>query len=118
MRGFLIWRYEDAHANAAERLVSLLEFLGMETHEPLINDAVEYASFENMQRLERSAAAPRYKSSGFRIFATGSRDNPNAYHVRKGKVHGYREELSEDFAKRMEIRVTAEMPDCFGYARR
>ena len=116
VRGFLIWRYEDARAQASEHLLSLLKFLGLQPRELLIKRAVEFASFENMQRLERSGEPPRYKSSGFAIFATGSRDNLNAYHVRKGKIRGYRDEISEEFAKRMEIRIATEMPACFGYS--
>jgi hypothetical protein len=33
---------------------------------------------------------PRYRSSGYEIFAGGSRDSPEAFHVRKGMVAGYR----------------------------
>lgn len=113
---FLLWRYEDARTAPAKALGETLAFLGEPVDEARIADAADYASFDNMRSMELSGRQPVYRSSGLAIFATGDASNPDALHVRKGKVGGWRDELPPSAAARFEARVRSEMPDLYGYS--
>jgi hypothetical protein len=115
VRQLFLWRYEDATADPVAVLARLLEFLGESIALDLVVKAVAYGSFDNMKAIEASGTLPVFKSSGFRIFATGNPSNPNAFHVRKGAVGGYRHELPPLVLDRLERRVAREMPALFGY---
>jgi hypothetical protein len=110
-----ILRYEDLRADTPAAFRALLGFLGIEPDEQLLAEAVEYASFDSMKQMEKAGAGPSYKSSGYDVFATGDRSNPDAYHVRKGQVGGYREYLDPQAAQRWEQRVADEMDPVYGY---
>jgi hypothetical protein len=112
---FFLWRYEDALTNSLQQLGRLLEFLGEPVQSNLVARAVAFASFDNMRALELSRTQPVYKSSGFRIFATGDNSNPDALHVRKGKAGGYRDEIAPAMVKDLEHRISIGMPEYFGY---
>jgi hypothetical protein len=115
--GFSFWRYEDARLDPAGCFGRFLEFLGEEVDPSALDDAVEFASFENLKALETSGQKDIvYKSSGLYVFGSTSNDNPNALHVRKGKIAGYRDELPPALVAELEQRVKAEMPALFGYS--
>ncbi len=88
-----LWRYECARANPLGGLEELVRFLQWPYCEKVAESAVEYASFDNMKRMEHEGESILYSSSGFNIFGDGDRENPNAYHVRKGEIGGFRHEL-------------------------
>jgi hypothetical protein len=96
-------------------LTRLLGFAGVPVDETIVAHAVERSSFQSMRRLELSGSAPRYRSSGAGVFATGDVREPNALHVRKGTVGGYRDELDPGAAAALEQRIGAEMPPWYGY---
>ena len=111
-----IWRYEAAAADPARELAAALYFLGETISAESIQAATQEASFANMQRLESAGTQPIYKSSGFPIFATGDRGNPDAMHVRQGRVGGYRDHLSAAHIAAFERQISAHMPRAFGYS--
>jgi hypothetical protein len=108
-------RYEDLRADTVSEFRALLGFLGIEPDEALLTEAVEYSSFDSMKAMEKAGSGPTYKSSGYVVFATGDRSDPNAYHVRKGQVGGYREHLDDDAAERLEQQIADRMPAVYGY---
>jgi len=110
-----IVRYEDLRADTERQCQWMLEFIGAPLDRAALATAIEYASFESMKRMERGSSAPRYRASGFNIFATGSRDNPNAYHVREGRVGGYRDHLSVDDCARFQERISRQLDPVYGY---
>lgn len=111
-----IWRYEDARRKPVDSFVELLTFLGEVVRAHAIDEAVDYASFENLSAIERSGKRDIvYKSSGLYVFGSEVGGDSNAMHVRKGKVGGYKEELSPEMAAQLEARVRSEMPEFFGY---
>jgi hypothetical protein len=67
----------------------ILEFIGTPGSEDQIKDAVAFASYENMRRLEEEDAF------GNKRLVPGDRGNPNSYKVRRGKVGGYRDYFSD-----------------------
>lgn len=112
---FHIWRYEDAQLNPNETFGNLLKFLEEPIDQNLVQDATEYASFSNMKALEASGDQPVYKSSGLPIFATGDAANPDAHHVRKGQVGGWRREVSPSDAALLEARIGGALSSFYGY---
>ena len=110
-------RYEDLSRDTAGQLKGVLEFLGIAIDPGLVNDAVRFSSFSNMKKLEASGNAPKYRSSGLDVFATGDKGNPDAYHVRRGLIGGYREYLSEDARVEFETRVARNLHGWYGYDR-
>lgn len=109
-------RYEDLKRDAADQLTRLLKYLRIDPDPKLILRAVDFASFDNMRAIEDSGKAPKYRSSGFPIFATGDRANPNARHVRDGKVGGYGAHLSADDAALFVATINRELDPVFGYS--
>lgn len=116
-RGLHLLRYEDLRADAQGALRDLLRFVGIPMDPAALSAAVDRASFASMRRLELSGAPPRYRSSGASVFATGDPTQADALHVRRGTVGGYRDYLEPAAASAMEARVTAGMPDWYGYRR-
>ncbi|WP_170267158.1 sulfotransferase domain-containing protein [Youhaiella tibetensis] len=112
---FLCARYEDTHRDTTGQLSRLVAFLEERVDENAIRDAVSFSSFENLKGLEASGTRLVYKSSGFHAFGDGDRSNPDAFHIRNGKVAGYRTELPPEIIADLEERVQAEMPQIYGY---
>jgi hypothetical protein len=57
-----------------------------------------------------------YQSSGYSIFATGDIDKtPEAFHVRKGQIGGFREYLSEIDIEFLGWVMKDKMPEWYGY---
>jgi alcohol sulfotransferase len=115
-RPIRLLRYEDLHADAPDTIRGVLSFVGVEPDEAAVAEAVERSSFSSMRRLELSGAPPRYRSSGLEVFATGDPHQPDALHVRKGTVGGYRDELDDETAATLEARVAEGMPAWYGYS--
>ncbi len=115
--GFFLLRYEELRRDTPGTFCRLLRFLGVEADGRLVGEAVAFASFDNMKRLESSSGRSlRYRSSGAEVFATGDPENPEACHVRKGKVGGYREYLDERTVMRYEERLACDTGRWLGYA--
>ena len=93
-RAFRAVRYEDLRADPVAGLTETLAFLGATDIEAkCIEEAVEYARFENMRRLEQTGAF----ASG--VLRPGEGGGESALKTRRGVVGGHRDELSaEDLA--------------------
>jgi hypothetical protein len=111
----LLVRYEDLRRDPAGQFERVLEFIGAQLDPAAVEAAVERTSFSRMQELERSGRGPRYASSGLGIFATGDPADPNAFHVRRGEIGGYRDELPPNVLPDYERRVAAAMGGRYGY---
>ncbi len=88
-KDFLLLRYEDIQANPEASLESVLKFIGVEniSHQ-IITNAVNFAHFDNMKELERSG------NYNWRLSSPNPEDQ-ESYKVRKGKVGGYVDYLSQ-----------------------
>jgi hypothetical protein len=108
-KDFTIVRYEALRASPAEHFRDLLAVLGETTPDmSIFQEALEFARFENMQKLE---AAGVFDS---KILHPGDVRDPESFKVRRGKVGGYREYLS---AEDLDYAVDAlrELDSRFGY---
>jgi hypothetical protein len=112
----MLWRYEDARVNTELSLREVLTFLQLPLVDELMSEAAMFGSFDNMKAMEKSRVPLRYRSSGFQIFASGDLSNPDGFHVRKGKVGGFRGELRPEDADRFEAIVRNRMSSRYGYS--
>jgi hypothetical protein len=106
----LVLQYEALRADPSAGLRRIGEFLNMNLTEAEIAAATAYADFENMQDLER-----RHVFSHFEMRPADLSD-PNSFKVRRGKIGGYRDELSPDVVAWMDEYVGQNLSDFFPYA--
>jgi len=100
---FFLLRYEDLKARPEEVLRQLADFMNIPANAAQISDAVEFASYDNMKKMEEKKT---FWLSGGRM-APGDRSNPNSYKVRRGKVGGYRDYFEDHQVEAID-RLTAE----------
>jgi hypothetical protein len=87
VRDIMVVRYEDMRTDPESVLKEVVDFLGTPGSEEQVNEAVAFAAYENMKKLEEQKA---FASSGRRLVAKDSK-NPNSFKVRRAKVGGYRD---------------------------
>ena len=109
LKGFHLVRYEDLHRDAAGELTRIFHYLGISppTVEQL-SEAVRYASFDNMQKMEASG------NFDGRLRAADPAD-PESRKVRQGKIGGFMDYLPEHIWQPMSQRIREELPPVFGY---
>jgi hypothetical protein len=109
VRFFMILRYEDLQHSPNYEIERLLKFMEIKNvSKEAIEEAIEYASFDNMQEMESKNTLNNEKLQAADL------DNPDSYKVRKGKVGNYKEELSSDDIAFMNNKMEGLYPD-FGY---
>jgi Sulfotransferase domain len=111
MSDLLVVRYEDLRAETERTLGRILSFFGTPGSEQEIRDAVTFASFENMKKLE---AGKTFRFSGGR-FAPRDRDDPNTFKVRRGKVSGYRDYFTAEQSAEIDALIDSRLSPVFGY---
>ncbi len=111
IRNHLVVRYEDMRADTAGELLRILEFFGCEIAETDVAHALEYASLDNMRKLETSNDL----SSSNRRLAPKDINNPDSFKVRRGKVGGYRDYFTEQELATIEDYISHHLVSGFGY---
>jgi Sulfotransferase domain len=113
IREFMIVRYEDLRAAPQATLGQVLHFLGTPATKAQIADAVEFASYDNMKRMEQQRV---FWLSGGRLVPK-DRSNPDSYKVRRGKVAGYREDFDPVQLAAIDALVETSLDPLYGYTR-
>jgi len=109
-KAFLLLRYEDLQADPHGELRRVLDFLGLaQIPDAVVKEAVEYASFANMQKIESGEKSQSYK------LKPGDPNDLNSYKVRRGKVGGYADELSPAQIETLDRKMASVFTDYFGY---
>jgi hypothetical protein len=116
VKDFLLVRYEDTSSNAHQALSRLLEFLAVPARDELLTQTVADSNFESMRNVELTGVVPKYRSSGLKIFATGDMNNPDSFHVRRGKVGGFRDYLEPREISQLSDHINRNLPEFFGYS--
>ena len=111
LNNFLIVRYEDLKSTPEVALTNIMEFLETATDQQTIAQAVEFSSFENMKKLEKSGT---YLLSGGRMLP-GDRNNPDSFKVRKGKVGGFKEHFNPQQVQQIEAMINQHLASVYGY---
>jgi hypothetical protein len=108
----LLVSYEELHRAAGETLRVVFEFLSdAALDENVVADAVSFASFGNLRRLEADGVFDgRYER-----LVPGDRDDPESFKVRRGEMGGYRRYLAPDDVAWIEERIAALQPSALGY---
>ncbi len=108
----LMMRYEDLRAEPETSLRRIAAYLGETFTDETYADAVAFASFDRLKQRE---------SENFfenRRLAPRDSGNPNSFKVRRGKVGGYRDYVTDEQAAAMEDRVRRDLSPLFGYGAR
>lgn len=88
---FLLIKYEDLHRDPHKTMKLVLEFIGVNDIETeIIDDAVKFSSFSNMKKMEKN------KEIKYKNMQPGNVNDDESYKVRKGKVSGYLDYLSQE----------------------
>jgi hypothetical protein len=111
MKAVLVVRYEDMRADPHATLARVVRFLGCPDDDTAVKDAVEYASVENMRKLETKKT---FWLAGSRMQAK-DQSNPDSFKVRRAKVGGYRDYFSDDEAARIDALVRETLAPVYGY---
>jgi hypothetical protein len=104
-----IVRYEDLRERTEETLAEIVTFFGLPFSQREIDEAVSFGSFENLRKLE---SAGFFRHGGLALVRP---DDPESRKVRRGKVGGYREDLTPAEAAEMERIVARRLSPVFGY---
>jgi hypothetical protein len=103
---FMMLRYEELKEDPQAKLRQMLEFIGEDDlDDALVARAVEQSSFDKMKQAEKG------RSSGSPWLNPGKRPTDKALKVRKGKVGGFRDELSEHDIRYLDDEIAAGLTD-------
>jgi hypothetical protein len=108
---YLLIRYEDLRADSAAQLRRIADFIGEQFSDAAYAEAVQFASFQNLQDKER-----RNFFDNRRLQAR-DQANPDSFKVRKGKVGGYREHFTESELAALDGMINTRLSPIFGYSR-
>ena len=109
-RGMLV-KYEELRAEPVPTLHKITKLMGEDFSEEEIRAAVEWGSFENLQKLETSGT---FSQGGMKLV---NAQDPSTYKVRRGKVGGYREDFDEAQVAELEALVRDNILPELGYCR-
>ena len=87
VKASVVVRYEDMRDDPGRELARILDFFGLSYSEDQLAEAVAFASYDNMKKLEQKNV---FRTHGQRL-VPGNRENPDSYKVRRAKVGGYRD---------------------------
>ncbi len=109
--GGLIIRYEDLKSDPVDTMTEVIEFLQEPFDREEIEHAVEFASFDNMRKLEQTGY---FRNSSM---ALRNKKDPNTLKVRRGKVGGYRDYFTQEQVAIMDKMVQERLSPTLGYVR-
>jgi len=111
VKDLLVVRYEDLRTHPHEKMAEILSFMGVPGTDEAIAEAVEFASFKNLKKLESQNAF----GSGDRRMVPGDSKNPESYKVRRAKVGGYRDYFTDEEVAELDALVSRKLSTYFGY---
>jgi hypothetical protein len=114
IRNLMVLRYEDMRADPAAAMRKITEFLGTPGTPAEIDEAVRFASVDNMRALEQKKV---FWLAGRRMLA-GDRNNLDTYKVRRAKVGGYRDDFTPEQQAAIDRLVVSTLAPVFGYTER
>jgi len=109
--GGLIIRYEDLRSEPVNTMSRVVEFLQEPFSKEEVEHAVEFGSFDNMRKLEKSGY---FRNSSM---ALRNKKDPNTLKVRRGKVGGFRDYFTDEQAAIMEGMMYSRLSPVLGYQR-
>ena len=107
----LVVRYEDMRADPGRELSRVLAFFSLPFTEAHVEEAVAFASYDNMKRLEQDRV---FSGHGQRLLP-GNKANPDSYKVRRAKVGGYRDYFDDEQLAAIDALMAQRPGPLFGY---
>jgi hypothetical protein len=107
-RGMLV-KYEDLRAQPVPTLHRITQLMGENFSEDEIRAAVEWGSFDNLQKLETSGT---FSQGGMKLV---NANDPSTFKVRRGKVGGYRDDFNAEQVAELEALVRENILPELGY---
>ena len=104
--------YEELRSDTEGTLAGILDFLGTPASAESVADAVASATVEKMRQLENASGNSGYVGQRLK---PGNAANPDSFKVRRGKVGGWRDYLTETEIGEVEAMVAARPGPLFGY---
>lgn len=108
----LVVKYEDLRADTKGELRRILEFMGQHPLDAELEDAVNFASIDNMRRMEIENAK---KAGAQRSMKPGDASDPSSFKVRRGKVGGWHDYVTEEQAAALDRMVREKLNPVYGY---
>jgi hypothetical protein len=105
----LLIKYEAMKSSPEQALSSVLAFMGFDPDPESVHAAVQASTFEQMKKKETNNEYDRA------WLEAGNLDDKESFKVRKGKVGGYRDYLSESEIDRMNTMLDTMLPAGLGY---
>jgi hypothetical protein len=102
-------RYEDLRGDTVAELTRLAAFLGDDFTDEHIQDAVEFASFDKLREKEQSGYFDN------RSLTLRNASDPETLKVRRGKVGGYRDDLTPEQAAWVDEQIETRLAPSYGY---
>jgi hypothetical protein len=107
---FLLVRYEDIHEDPHRELQRVLKFIGVNpVSERIIDDAVKFASFNNMRSME---ADGKFNA---RQLKPADKLDQESYKTRRGKVGGFADYLNEDDINFLNQQMDENLMEIYNY---
>ena len=104
-------RYEDLRIRPEQEMHRILDFLGMAPTNDEVSEAVRFAAYQNMKKMEQEK---HFKGSGARVKA-GDESNPQSYKVRRAKVGGYRDYFDKTEVQEIDRLMIDRLNPVFSY---
>jgi hypothetical protein len=111
LKHMLVVRYEDMRADTEAQLKRIVDFIGTPGSVDQIKEAVSFASYENMKKMEQKRV---FWLSGSRMVPK-DRTNPNSYKVRRAKVGGYKDYFDDHEVAEIDGLADSRLSSVFGY---
>lgn len=108
LKSFYLLKYEDLKNDTQKEIKRLIDFLGIETNNKNIKNAVQFSKFENMKSMEKKE---KFKTKAMK---PKNKKDPNSYKVRKGKVGGFRDYFDQETIDYLNSQFN-DLDDYFGY---
>jgi hypothetical protein len=105
----LLVKYEELRAEPVATLHKITQLMGENFSEEEIRAAVEWGSFDNLQKLETSGT---FSQGGMKLV---NANDPSTFKVRRGKVGGYREDFPPEQVAELEALVRDNILPELGY---
>lgn len=109
-KDLLMIRYEDIHSQPLECLKESIEFIGVgDVHEDTFDKAIETNRLEKLKKREASGEFTTHR------LQPGVKNDPESMKMRKGKVGGYHEYLSNDESLKIRDYTYEHLDPWYGY---
>ena len=105
----IVVRYEDLRSEPVRELRRIVDLFDPTFGDADLQAAADFASFDNLRRLEASGF---FQRGGLALQTPG---DPRARKVRRGRIHGYRDDFPTEQIAQLDALVAARLSPSLGY---